>query len=90
MYEWIEQGTMRDRRPLLITTMFGQLINMISWLHNVCHRSWFIYLVGKLIKITNILVTFQKICHSSWGTPNIAVRRMFFFKNQNKFLEGVK
>lgn len=35
-YEWIEQGTMRDRRPLLITTMFGQLINMISWLHNVC------------------------------------------------------
>jgi len=25
-YEWIEPGTMRDRQPLLITTMFGQLI----------------------------------------------------------------
>lgn len=37
-YEWIEPGTMRDCRPLLITTMFGQLINMISWLRSVCHR----------------------------------------------------
>lgn len=43
---WMDRtpgGTVRDRRPLLITdhSVFGQLINTIPWLHDVCgHRSW--------------------------------------------------
>lgn len=54
-YEWIEPGTVRDRgRPSLITaSVFGQLINMISWLRIVCRRSRFIGFVGKFIKITD-------------------------------------
>jgi len=50
-HEWIEPGTMRDRRPSLITTTFGQLIGVISWLLDVCRHSWSICLVGKCIDI---------------------------------------
>jgi len=53
-----------------------------------CLPSFMVHLsCGKLIKITNILVTFSKICHSSRGTPNILQGVIRFLQKSINFLQ---